>query len=187
MPPGFLIIDLHSQGADLLEETAHGLHEAFFDRTDAYRDLNAARREVSESLTPDRLSRVALDAAGKVAGWIGGISMYDGRVWELHPLFVAPPHRGRGVGRALVRDLESLVEARGALTLFLGTDDERDETSLSGVDLYDDLPARIRGVRNLKGHPYEFYEHLGFRIVGVVPDANGRGRPDIFMAKRIGR
>ncbi|MCA9940912.1 MAG: AAC(6')-Ia family aminoglycoside 6'-N-acetyltransferase, partial [Anaerolineales bacterium] len=26
---------------------------------------------------------------------------------------------------------------------------------------------------------------LGYAIVGVVPDANGWGKPDIIMAKRI--
>jgi aminoglycoside 6'-N-acetyltransferase I len=33
----------------------------------------------------------------------------------------------------------------------------------------------------------EFYRKLGFVIVGVVPDANGPGKPDILMAKRVGR
>jgi len=26
---------------------------------------------------------------------------------------------------------------------------------------------------------------MGFVIVGVLPDANGFGKPDIFMAKRV--
>jgi len=29
------------------------------------------------------------------------------------------------------------------------------------------------------------YQKCGFVIVGVVPDANGLGKPDILMAKRI--
>ena len=31
----------------------------------------------------------------------------------------------------------------------------------------------------------EFYRKLGYAIIGVVPDANGRGRPDIYMSKRL--
>jgi len=88
---------------------------------------------------------------------------------------------------ALVQDLESFVVGRGALTLWLGSDDENDETSLSGVDLYSDVPASIRDLEKVRGeHPYEFYLRLGFRVTGVMPDANGRGKPDIFFAKRVG-
>ena len=32
---------------------------------------------------------------------------------------------------------------------------------------------------------FEFYQKLGFVIVGVIPDANGLGKRDIFMAKRV--
>ena len=59
-------------------------------------------------------------------------------------------------------------------------------TSVAGVDLYPDVLGHLARIRNLRGHPYEFYQKCGFVIVGIVPDANGRGRPDIYMAKRIG-
>lgn len=40
-------------------------------------------------------------------------------------------------------------------------------------------------MRNFKRHPYEFYQKCGFALVGVLPDANGPGRPDVFLARRI--
>ena len=62
---------------------------------------------------------------------------------------------------------------------------EDNRTKRSGVDLYPNLFERVAGIRNLRGHPYEFYQKLGFVIVGVIPDANGLGKPDILMAKRL--
>jgi hypothetical protein len=37
----------------------------------------------------------------------------------------------------------------------------------------------------LRGHSYEFYQKLGFSIIGAMPDANGLGKPDIYMAKPL--
>jgi hypothetical protein len=96
-----------------------------------------------------------------------------------------PSVQRRGIGRALVADLEVQVRQRGALTILLGSDDETTMTTLSGVDLYPDVWPHIRSIRNLRGHPFEFYQKCGFVIVGVVPDANGFGKPDILMAKRV--
>ena len=152
---------------------------------DAWPDHEAAVDEVRESLEPGRISRVAMDDDGTVLGWIGGIHEYA-YVWELHPLVVRMDRQGQGVGRALVADLEALVAARGGLTLRLGTDDESNQTSLGGVKLYPNVWEHIATIRNLDRHPYEFYQKLGFVIVGVIPDANGVGKPDIMMAKRLG-
>ena len=153
----------------------------------AWPDLDSALAEVRESFGEGRLSRVALDDDGGARGWVGGIRQYDGLVWELHPMVVHSAYRGRGIGRALVADLEERVRERGGLTLWLGTDDEDDQTTLSGRDLYPDVLGHLARIRNLRGHPYEFYEKCGFVIVGAMPDANGPGRPDIFMAKRVGQ
>jgi aminoglycoside 6'-N-acetyltransferase I len=85
-----------------------------------------------------------------------------------------------------VHDLERIVAERGGETLWLGSDDENGETSLADVDLYVDPAAAIRDFRKLRGdHPCEFYLRLGFRVVGVLPDANGVGKPDVFFAKRV--
>lgn len=142
--------------------------------------------EVRESFDPeDRISRVALVEQNQVSGWIGGIRQYDGNAWELHPLVVSVSQQGRGIGRALVADFEEQVRLRGGATIWLGTDDENNRTSLGGVDLYPDVLAQVSNIRNLRRHPYEFYLKLGYAITGVIPDANGFGKPDIFMAKRV--
>jgi aminoglycoside 6'-N-acetyltransferase I len=47
------------------------------------------------------------------------------------------------------------------------------------------LPEKIANIQNYKGHPYEFYLKCGYTITGVMPDANGRGKPDIIMGKRV--
>lgn len=59
-------------------------------------------------------------------------------------------------------------------------------TSLSGKDLYANAWEHISNIKNLRSHPYEFYQKMGYAIVGVIPDANGPGKPDIIMAKKIG-
>jgi aminoglycoside 6'-N-acetyltransferase I len=181
------IVDLTSDAPALIEQAAILLRNTFLGRTEDWQDLDSARQEVMESLAADRISRVALDPAGHLIGWIGAFPSYRGRVWELHPLVIAESHRRQGVGRALVEDLERRVTSRGALTLWLGSDDENGETNVSDVDLYEDVPGAIRNLKKLRGdHPSEFYLRLGFRVTGFVPDANGRGRPDIFFAKRLG-
>ena len=151
-----------------------------------YLTLQKALDEVQDCLQPEFIVRVACDARGLLMGWIGGRPGYEGRVWELHPIVVQRDSQRRGVGRALVADLEAQVRQRGARTLWLGTDDEDLRTTLGGVDLYTDLPNKLAAARSTSGHPLEFFRKLGFTIVGVVPDADGVGKPDILMAKRLG-
>ncbi|MGH2619027.1 MAG: GNAT family N-acetyltransferase [Anaerolineales bacterium] len=163
------------------------LTEAFREHSPtAWPTLEAAVQEVRDSFGPDRLSRVAVDRDGSVLGWIAGQEQYNGHSWELHPLVVHPAYQLQGIGTALVKDFETLVRARGATTIWLGTDDEDNLTSLGGADLYPNVLERVSAIRNLSGHPYEFYLKLGYVIVGVFPDANGPGKPDILMAKRVG-
>jgi aminoglycoside 6'-N-acetyltransferase I len=181
------MVDLTPDASELVQQAAEVLVAAFGEHyPGAWDDLASALEEVHESFGDGRISRVALDAGGRVAGWIGGIRGYGGNAWELHPLAVRPDAQGRGIGRALVRDLEALVRERGATTLYLGTDDEDSRTSVSGIDLYPNVLAHAQRIRNPGRHPYGFYEKLGFVVVGLLPDANGFGKPDILMAKRVG-
>ena len=138
------ILDLQADDEGTLCQAATLLTEGIKEHSaDGWPDMEAALEEVREYLEPDRISRVAVDARGTALGWIGGRPMYDGRVWELHPLVVHPEHQRKGIGRALVADLEDRVRERGGLTLWLGTDDEDNRTTLSGVDLYPDPLALL--------------------------------------------
>src|SRR5436190_13179276 len=109
------IIDLRPDTGELIDQAVLLLLDAFRNRTEDWQDLDSARQEVLASLAPDRISRVLVDKSGVALGWVGGISLYGGRVWEIHPLVVSASHRRQGIGRALVGDLERLVAGRGAL------------------------------------------------------------------------
>jgi aminoglycoside 6'-N-acetyltransferase I len=182
------IVDLDSQDMDRRRQAATLLVEGFSDTGSAsWPDLEAGLKEVTESLQEDRITLAAVDDSGSVVGWIGGIRHYDGHAWELHPLVVKAGFRERGIGRALVASLEERVEELGGITIYLGTDDENFRTSVSGKDLFPNVLENLLGISNPGRHPYEFYQKVGFTIVGAIPDANGWGKPDIFMAKRVGR
>lgn len=178
------IDDLAAHDETTIDRIAAMLVESFREHwPDAWPDLESARQEVRESLEEGRISRVAFEGDDPV-GWIGGMNQYA-FVWELHPLVVRLDRQRRGIGRALVADLEQQVRARGGLTIVLGSDDEHNLTSVSGIDLYPDPLAHLQHIQDRGGHPFVFYQQCGFVISGIVPDANGVGKPDILMAKRI--
>jgi len=180
------ILNLTPENSRAVEQAAMLLVDGFRDTGSiSWSNLEEALSDVRESFQPGRISRVAVDEAGNVQGWIGGMEEYSGNVWELHPLVVRRDCRRQGVGRALVLDFERQVAQRGGHTILLGTDDENCRTSVGGVDLYPGVLAKAQALENLRQHPFEFYQKAGFEVVGIIPDANGFGKPDILMAKRI--
>ena len=177
------IADLLTQ-PDAIRAAAAALLVSEFDAPGGWRDHESARAEVAPVLQ-EGFARAALDG-DRLVGWIGALPEYQGRVWELHPLVVCRGDRRHGVGRRLVAELERELARRGALTITLGTDDHSGMTSLSNTDLYADIPGHIRDLRDLgRSHPFLFYRRLGFIVTGVMPDANGVGKPDIYMSKRV--
>jgi aminoglycoside 6'-N-acetyltransferase I len=179
------IVDL-ALPSDPVQHDAAELLVSGFSSPGGWPDRAAALDELAHVLHAG-FGRAALDG-DRLLGWIGALPEYHGRVWELHPLVVRRSHRRRGVGRALVHALEEEVRNRGGLTITLGTDDDSGMTSLTDVDLYEDVPRHIRDLRDLgREHPFLFYRRLGFTVTGVMPDANGIGKPDIYMSKRVSR
>lgn len=165
-----------NQAAEILTNTLNIGYPTFKD----------AMEEIEELLVPENTLLAAVES-GEVIGW-GGILApeYDGNVFELHPLAVREDRQGKGIGRTIVEALEEEAKRQGGLTIWLGADDESEEgeTSLADADLYDDLPSKLAEF-NPGTHQAGFYLKMGYKIIGVLPDANGRGRPDIFFGKRL--
>lgn len=148
--------------------------------------LQHAMEEIEALLVPGNTLLAAVEN-DEVIGW-GGIlaPIYNGNVFELHPLAVRSDRRNQGVGKAIVTALEDEARKQGGLTIYAGADDEKDggETSLANVDLYDDLPGMMMNF-SPGAHQSGFYLKLGYKLIGVMPDANGRGKPDLFFGKRL--
>ena len=177
------IVDLAVQPLDVRTQAAAILTEAFPDE-DGWPTIELGLAEI-DWVAKDGFVLAAVED-GQVLGWIGGLPEYRGKVWELHPLVVAKERRLRGIGRALVAAFENEARRRGGFTATLGSDDLDGMTSLSHTDLYRDVPGHISGLRDLgRRHPFLFYRRLGYVVTGVMPDANGRGRPDIYMSKAL--
>jgi aminoglycoside 6'-N-acetyltransferase I len=181
MSQDFVIRDLDPHDSAAIDQIAALLMAAF---PGWKASIDEAREEVRESFEPNHISLVAR-SGDDILGWVGAIPAYD-YAWELHPLAVREDTRGTGIGKALVAALEERVRERGALTLYLGTDDDGPTpgTSAGDVDLFPD-PLVHAAKLEVFAHPTAFYRRLGFVVVGLIPDANGPGKPDILMAKRI--
>jgi aminoglycoside 6'-N-acetyltransferase I len=165
-------------------QKAAGIALAAFDHIQFCDTLEEAVSEVHEALEPGKICLVALDNTGEMLGWIGGLHNYA-LVWELHPLAVHPRKQRQGVGQALVLALEERIAAAGGMTITLGTDDEFGGTNLYGRELYPDVLSTAQTMISVDDHPFIFYQKVGFVVTGLVPDANGFGKPDILMCKRV--
>jgi aminoglycoside 6'-N-acetyltransferase I len=161
------------------------LTDFFPNRANAWPSQESAEQEVEDSLKNDkpRLSIIAL-CGDEVAGWIAGQDFYA-KVIEIHPLAVKRSFQRCGIGKNLVNAFESEAKKLGYGVVFVGSDDTDNSTSLGGMELYPDALGKLNAIRNLRNHPFEFYQRCGYECVGVLPDANGKGKPDIYLAKTL--
>ncbi len=152
----------------------------------AWPTVDDAMGEIKERLIAVNTLLAVLED-DSVLAW-GGIlaPVYNGNVFELHPIAVHPKHQRKGIGRKLITALEDEARKQGGLTIHLGADDELDQgqTSLAQVDLYDDLSTHLKNF-NPGAHQSGFYLKVGYKIIGVMPDANGIGKPDIYFGKKL--
>lgn len=179
----FRFVDFPDLSAAQRADAARVMADAFAHISDAFD--GAFAEEVDSFLTDGDRAAFAAVERGKVLGWIGRIGGGYASAWELHPLCVDPAMQRCGIGAALTAELEARARAAGMLTLYLGTDDEFGGTNLSGQELFPGVAAKIASVAETSGHPFAFYRRQGYEIVGLLPHANGFGKPDILMAKRL--
>ena len=166
-------------------EAARILREALAHLPSAYNAPGEAGAEVALRCTDtDWPGYPALDGK-RLVGWIGAIRTYS-HGWEIHPLVVTPDRQRRGIGSALMAALEERARRDGVLTLYLGSDDDYGGTNLFGRDLWPDVVGQVATTEvTARGHALTFYRRHGYEIVGLLPDVNGAGRPDILLAKQL--
>lgn len=179
------IIDFKSLGPDQWIEAARALREALDHLPSGYQAPGEAEAEVERRLTDEVWLGFAAIVGNRLVGWIGAIRTYS-HGWEIHPLVVAPDRQRRGIGSALLLALEARARSEGVLTLFLGSDDDYGGTSLFGRNLWPGVLSHVAATEaTARGHALTFYRRHGYEIVGLLPDVNGAGRPDILLAKRL--
>ena len=103
----------------------------------------------------------------------------------MHPLAVDPHISAAASAAFSFQRLRQRARSEDVETIWLGSDDDFGGTSLHGIDLYPDVLRHLSRLSATEGHPFTFYRKHGYTVVGMLPDVNGFGKPDILMAKRI--
>jgi len=169
-----------------IEQAAEILYITFTgsDRNQWLKNQKEAFDEVNECIERPNIC-IGIKTGDELIGWAGIRSMYE-KTWELHPMVIKKEYQRKGYGRLLLNEIERMAYLNGIIGLVAGSDDETNSTSLSereinGVNIFDE----IKSIKNYRNHPFEFYRKCGYTIVGVIPNANGQNKPDIWLWKDI--
>jgi len=148
-------------------------------------DKETATEAVAESIADENIC-IGLKINDELIGWGCLCPDYWGKTWELHPFAILTKCQGKGYGQMLMNEIEKLAREKGAIGIILGSGDEKKLTSLSEGEITEEnIFEKIRGIKNIGNHPYEFYKKCGFMIYGVIPNAYGLNMSSILMWKDI--
>ncbi|WP_079389637.1 AAC(6')-Ia family aminoglycoside 6'-N-acetyltransferase [Pseudomonas aeruginosa] len=180
----YTIIDI-KYSEKYIDQAAEILFDVFSEiNPESWPTLQKAKEDVIECLEDERIC-IGILINNELIGWIGLREMYK-RTWELHPMVIKKTHHSMGFGKILINEIERKAKERDLEGIVLGTDDETYRTSLSMTELNNEnIFQEIKNIRNLGNHPYEFYKKCGYNIIGVIPNANGKNKPDIIMWKNL--
>jgi aminoglycoside 6'-N-acetyltransferase I len=168
----------------IVDAAAHILVAAFNDRSAAWPTVSLAHATVREIAQHEHIAFGAF-ADSTLVGWIGATPSYNGNVWEIQLLGVTPEWQRNGIATTLVHRLVTAVAHAGCHTVCVWCDDESKSTSIGGDSLFPHPLDALARLESGPRHAGGFYEHIGFVRCGILPDANGPGKPDILYAKPV--
>ncbi len=129
------ICNLAAATPDQLAQTAAMLYLAFRATNTSSWATKAQRGGATAcAAEPVRINRLVMQPDGRGVGWIGAIPEGYSAAWELHPLVVHSAYQRMGIGHQLLADLLVHVREQGALTLWFGTNNANQRTSIGGID-----------------------------------------------------
>lgn len=170
--------DYQNAAAEILSSTFNNLGNT------SWPTFESAISEVKECIEKPNIC-IGIMFNDILVGWVGLRPMYK-NTWELHPLVIKTDYQGKGIGKLLLSEIEKVAKKQGIIGIALGTDDEYNKTSLSSIKITkDNIFESIHNIKNVNHHPYEFYQKNGYFIVGIIPNANGKNKPDIWMWKSL--
>ena len=145
---------------------------------------NKALETINECIDKENIC-IGMKKGEELIGLVGLRPMYD-KTWELHPMAIKPEFQRKGYGKILLNELEKIAQKRGIIGIVAGSDDETNKASLSENEIIkENIFDKIKNIKNNKNHPYEFYQKCGYVIIGIIPNANGLNKPDIWLWKDI--